>query len=112
VIPNTAVAKHSLVKVVVKTTPNTAIQITECNPKFPGPPVDQAACETARAGRAGGIFTGTTGATGKIIFEYPVLISATTAVGDGNCLTGGNVCWIQAQTSTGTPITQASFTTA
>jgi hypothetical protein len=63
-----------------------------------------------------GIFTATTGSTGKAVFSlYPVRISATVAVGDGFCLAGGGAtgtCWIQAQTSTGTPIAQASFVTA
>ena len=117
VIPNTGVAKHSFVKVVVlTTTPGTAIQITECNPALST--ADQAACNTTRVGKSGGIFTATTNAKGKAVFyTYPVLISAKTALGDGFCLTGGGAtgtCWIQAQTTgaTPTPIAQASFVTA
>jgi hypothetical protein len=106
IIPASGVTNHEVVKVVVKTgVPNANVAITECNHNLAGG--DTAACDSNAAdfGKPGGPMIATANANGKVVFEYKVLVSATKALGDGNCSPGGDTCFIVAAN----PVSQAPY---
>jgi hypothetical protein len=111
--PSTGLTNKQAVSVVVRAAPNTEIAVTECNSNLAGN--DPNACDQnpADLNKPGGPMLAMTGGKGNARISYKVLVSSTKAVGDGNCLPGGDTCFlIAAQVSNQTPVANpAPFTT-
>jgi hypothetical protein len=113
ITPSTGLVNKQVVSVVVRATPNTEIAVTECNSNLATN--DSNACDSnpADLGKPGGPMLAQTGGKGNARISYKVLVSATKAVGDGNCLPGGDTCFLlAASVSTQTPVANPTpFTT-
>jgi hypothetical protein len=96
VSPTTGVTNHEFLKVVVRTTPNTSIAITECNHNLAAQDPNSCDQNIADVGKPGGPKIGTTDATGKVSFSYQVRVTLNPAkpIGDGQCAPGGDTCFI------------------
>ena len=92
--PSTGLVNKQVVAVVVRATPNTEIAVTECNSGVASS--DPNACDSnpSDLGKPGGPMLAETGAKGNARLSYKVLVSSTKAVGDGNCLPGGDTCFL------------------
>jgi hypothetical protein len=113
IIPSTGLVNKQAVSVVVRAAPNTEIAVTECNAGVAAS--DPNACDSnpADLGKPGGPMLAQTGGKGNARITYKVLVSATKPVGDGNCLPGGNTCFLlAAAVATQTPVANPTpFTT-
>ena len=111
--PSTGLVNKQAVSVVVRAAPNTEIAVTECNSALATN--DPNACDQnpADLNKPGGPMLASTGAKGNARLTYKVLVSSTKPVGDGNCLPGGDTCFlIAAQVSNQTPVANpVPFTT-
>ena len=111
--PSTALVNKQVVSVVVRSTPNTEIAVTECNSNLAGNDPNTCDQNPADLGKPGGPMLASVGAKGNARLSYKVLVSSTKAVGDGNCLPGGDTCFlIAADVATQTPVANPTpFTT-
>jgi hypothetical protein len=113
ITPSSGLIDKQAVSVVVRATPNTEIAVTECNSNLAGN--DPNACDSnpADLGKPGGPMLALTGPNGNARITYKVLVSSTKAVGDGNCLPGGDTCFLlAASVSTEMPVANPTpFTT-
>jgi hypothetical protein len=113
ITPSTGLVNKQVVSVVVRAAPNTEIAVTECNSNLATN--DPNACDQnpSDLNKPGGPMLASTGAKGNARLSYKVLVSATKAVGDGNCLPGGDTCFlIAASVASQTPVANPTpFTT-
>ena len=113
ITPNSGLVDKQVVSVVVRATPNTEIAVTECNSGVAAS--DPNACDSnpADLGKPGGPMLAETGGKGNARISYKVLVSSTKPVGDGNCLPGGDTCFlVAASVSTQAPVANPTpFTT-
>jgi hypothetical protein len=114
ITPSSGLANKQVVSVVVRATPSTEIAVTECNSNLAGGDSNACNSDPSDLGKPGGPMLAETGPNGNARISYKVLVSATKAVGDGNCLPGGDTCFlVAASVANQTPVANPTpFTTA